>query len=149
MLLFLKAFSYLYASACVCTCTYILDAISQSWLSFLMDHTLTLFFTGTWKSPTTPCWLSIKPQGSLFFCLLSTGITKMSHHAWSFIWVLGIKFRSSCLQNKHFTNSWVHAFLSTLIFFYDHLFLKKNCRELGLVCVWLYLWVCLSLYVHA
>lgn len=33
MLLFLKAFSYLYASACVCMCTYILEAISQSWLS--------------------------------------------------------------------------------------------------------------------
>lgn len=82
---------------------------------FVTQQTFVTFFNLSWitcvfwdsSKKSSPSGLTewvIKPQGSIYLCFPSTGIMTTCHDTSCFTWVLVIKFRSLCLQDKHFTN---------------------------------------------
>lgn len=100
--------SYFYFCVHVCVlahmharCIIYVEDIGQPWVAFLRHH-LFVFVRKAWNSSTRLG----RPQGSAFLCFSRARIISMNDHAWLTEWVLGIKLRFSCLQNKHFSH-WV------------------------------------------
>lgn len=83
---------------CVCACVCMYACLQR--LEFSHECQPPTFETEsllTWSLLVKLSWLAREPQGSTCLCFLGGGFAGMCHHSQLFMWLLGIKPRSSCL----------------------------------------------------
>ena len=93
--------------SCMTVCTYAhgRPEVNVMWLPPLI-FTLGFFFF-EWRKTINECrahCTGIKPPGSPYLCMPSTGISIVHHQVHLFIWKLGLKFRVLGLSSKYFAS---------------------------------------------
>lgn len=102
----------------VCLCTYALVGTcgGQKWvLGIFLNHSLLYVLRQSLNLElTNSARLAHWPRPGVCLCLspppYNAGVTDVSCRLWLFTWVLGPELRSSCLHDKHFTNSAILLF---------------------------------------